>query len=218
MSIPERLSRIMRHKISEIKDRFDQLDEDALADPAEIERLRRAQARLEAKQELNESLMAPPPQPPPAAKKDRYEAPTSRPGPDIGGISSAIQPLRSPGQISGANKNGSAANLNSTPPPSNHGSEPQYTSENANDLDFHYRMMGVEVGSDFTVVQAAYNGLSARADPSRFPAGSTEALEVKDIRDRLDASYQILRDALDSTAHRFGLLEFDANPPRTENR
>ncbi len=61
MSIPERLTRIVRHKISEMKDRFDQMDEDALADPAEIAQLRRAQARTEAKQELQDSLTDPTP-------------------------------------------------------------------------------------------------------------------------------------------------------------
>ncbi len=79
-------------------------------------------------------------------------------------------------------------------------------------LDYHYRMLGLEVGADFSEVQTAYNGLAARTDPGRFPAVSAEAKELDDIRKRLEASYRALRDALDSTAHRFGLLEFDAAP------
>lgn len=76
-------------------------------------------------------------------------------------------------------------------------------------LAAHYRLLGVEPGADFAEVQAAYNKLAARCDPARFPANSTEAREAELIRKRLEDSYKALRDALDSTARRFDLLEFD---------
>ncbi len=77
-------------------------------------------------------------------------------------------------------------------------------------LVFHYNLLGVEPGTEFTEVQAAYNRLAARCDPARFPAQSTEAQEVERIRKRLEESYKVLRDALDATARRFDLLEFDS--------
>jgi len=77
-------------------------------------------------------------------------------------------------------------------------------------LDAHYRLLGVEPGTEFAEVQNAYNKLAARCDPARFPAHSTEAQEAERIRKRLEDSYKVLRDALDSTARRFDLLEFDA--------
>ena len=76
-------------------------------------------------------------------------------------------------------------------------------------LTFHYRLLGVEPGTEFSEVQAAYSKLAARCDPARFPAHSTEAQEADRIRKRLEESYKTLRDALDSTARRFDLLEFD---------
>ena len=76
-------------------------------------------------------------------------------------------------------------------------------------LTFHYRLLGVEPGTEFSEVQAAYNKLAARCDPARFPAHSTEAQEAERIRKRLEDSYKVLRDALDATARRFDLLEFD---------
>lgn len=79
----------------------------------------------------------------------------------------------------------------------------------ADPLVFHYRLLGVEPGTEFSEVQAAYNRLAARCDPARFPAHSTEAQEAERIRKRLEDSYKVLRDVLDATARRFDLLEFD---------
>jgi FtsZ-interacting cell division protein ZipA len=193
MSIPERLSRIVRHKFSEMKDRFDQMDEDALLDPAEIERVRRAQARSEAKQELQDSLTEPFP-------------PTEKTNPkvDLPRQPLKSQPkLRTPQQITSPMV-GNANSLAST------NSMTQQTESDP--LDYHYRMLGLDPGADFGDVQTAYNGLAARTEPGRFPAGSAEARELEDIRKRLDVSFRALRDSLDSTAHRFGLLEFDSAP------
>ncbi len=80
-------------------------------------------------------------------------------------------------------------------------------------LDFHYRLLGVQSGDDFIVVQAAYSRLYSRSEPSRFPAGSDEERQARDIQARLEASYKILREAIDPTSRRFDLLEFDDAKP-----
>lgn len=79
----------------------------------------------------------------------------------------------------------------------------------ADPLAFHYRVLGVDPGADFATVQAAYNRYAARCDPGRFEAGSDEERKAAEIRKRLDDSYRILREALDPTARRFDMLEFD---------
>ncbi len=80
-------------------------------------------------------------------------------------------------------------------------------------LAFHYRILGVQAGDDFTVVQAAYSRLFARSEPSRFPAGSDEERQAKEIQSKLETSYKILREAIDPTSRRFDLLEFDDASP-----
>jgi hypothetical protein len=188
MSIPERLSRIVRHKISEMKDRFDQMDAEALTDPAEMERLRRARARVDAKQELADSMIEPTP-----------ERKTPNPKVDLPAQPLKAQPQRrTPDQISGS---GNATSSSTTA-----------MQQQEDPLIYHYRMLGLEPGCDFDTVQEAYNSFAARTDPARFAAGSPEANELQDIRQRLETSYRALRDALDATAHRFGLLEFDPAP------
>jgi len=193
MSIPERLTRIVRHKISEMKDRFDQMDEEALADPAEIERVRRAQSRSDAKQELQDSLTEPTP-----------AASGGTPRVDVPQQPLKPQPARRTPQQIAAQSSNYASNPTTMP---NSSAQTQ-----SDPLDYHYRMLGLEPGADFGEVQAAYNGLAARTEPGRFAVGSAEARELEDIRKRLEISFRALRDALDSTAHRFGLLEFDRAP------
>ncbi len=104
--------------------------------------------------------------------------------------------LRTPDEI----RRAAAPMTNSSPSTANLQPDP---------LDFHYRLLGVEPGTGFSDVQAAYNKLAARCDPARFPAHSTEAQEAERIRKRLEDSFKVLRDALDATARRFDLLEFD---------
>lgn len=80
-------------------------------------------------------------------------------------------------------------------------------------LAYHYHLLGVHIGDDFIAVQEAYNRLNARSEPSRFPAGSEEERQAKEIQSRLEASYKILREAIDPTARRFDMLEFDEAKP-----
>ena len=77
-----------------------------------------------------------------------------------------------------------------------------------NPLTHHYRVMGVEDGSDFMVVQNAYSRLSARCDPSKFEQASEEYNTVLEIKKRVDASFEALRDSLDPSVGRFDKLEF----------
>src|SRR5579862_4692207 len=132
MSIPERLSRIVRHKISEMKDRFDQMDEEALADPAEMERLRRAESRLEAKRELEEAMTQPAPIPSAQSKSTTSKV-------DLPDRALAPTPRRTPQQImesAGSRADSSYANSQTNSSGIQQGQE--------DPMDYHYRMLGLE--------------------------------------------------------------------------
>lgn len=197
MSIPTRLYRIAKYKLGEIKERLDQLDEEQAR--AEEQRMRQAQARTDARRELDDAMASPLP----------TSAPPTSVGPDLSpsrSDPSAIPaqpplPRRTPEEIA----RGSRPLPQNAPPPA---SAPQAGTSQADSLAYHYRLLGVEPGADFVAVQAAYNKLAARSDPSRFPAGSQEEQEAQGIRKRLDASFETLRDALDPTARRFDLIEY----------
>ncbi len=210
MSITERFSRIVRHKLNEFKDRLEEMDEEALREREED--LKRVRSRVDARRELEDSAS----EPTPAVPSGSASAGDTR-GPDLGGRPNfpAQAPPRSvsPAPANRAPQTGSGANASSV-----YGSGGSGAQTAASDpLAEHYRLLGVPPGSDFVTVQAHYNALAARLDPIRFPAGSPDAQTAQDIRTRLDASYKVLRDALDVTARRFDLLEFDAPaPPRSE--
>jgi hypothetical protein len=190
MSIPQRLARIVRHKFNEVKDHIERLDEEASQRELEEQqrRLQRSDARSDARNELNDALNG--------TRAFPSTTPTS-------GSSSAAGPsgtrLRSPQEIAAGARTGAQPAATSAPPVSDN-------------LLYHYRLLGVEPGSDFTTVQAAYNRLAARCDPARFPAGSQEEQEAKQIRERLETSYRALREALDLTFSRFNMLDFGPPP------
>jgi len=103
-------------------------------------------------------------------------------------------------------------------PPAARTTPPQVTSETpkttapvpvASPLAVHYKVLGLEDGADFAAVQSTYNKLAVRCDPTRFPAGSEAQQMAEGIRKRIDAAYEALRDAMDSTAGRFDKLEFE---------
>lgn len=71
-----------------------------------------------------------------------------------------------------------------------------------------YRILGVDPGADWTAVQAAYEKLTRRCDPTRFPEGSTEQKEAARILERVNVAYEALRKRLDPTENRFARLEF----------
>ena len=193
MGIPERFYRIARHKLNELRDRFDQMDAEAQEAPEVVEKRRRAESRADSKRELEDAMTNPsPPSKPPAAKNEgapSYSPPLTR---------------RTPEEI----RRGTLS-----PSSSGSGGSGTMQSTSSDPLEFHYRRLGVESGSDFATVQAAYHKLIARADPGRFPAGSEDAQLAEQIRQEIEASYKALRDELDTTARRFDLLEFDTPPP-----
>ncbi|HZO88032.1 MAG TPA: J domain-containing protein [Chthonomonadaceae bacterium] len=194
MSIPQRLYRIAKSKLNELKDRIEQLDAETQLDPETERKLQQAQYRRDARRELEDALSTPAPAPPPASSpphpSDRSTVPSQ---PSL--------PRRTPEEIARGTFSKTA------PPPT---SAPTTTTPTAQSdpLAYHYRLLGLEPGADWVAVQNAYNNLAARAEPGRFAAGSEEERTAQEIRKRLDASYQVLRDALDPTARRFDLIEY----------
>jgi hypothetical protein len=194
MSIPQRFYRIARYKLSELKERFDRMDEEARVDWEADQKRRHGQYSTDARRELDDAVEGSP-SPPAAAAPER---PAATPGP---------LPRRTPDEIArGVRPPAPSPAPRATVPSQTAGPVPP------DPLLYHYRLLGVEPGSDFTAVQGAYNRLAARCDSSRFPAGSKEEREARQIRERLEGAFQALRDALDPTARRFDLLEFDDAP------
>jgi len=192
MSIPDKFGRIVKHKMSELKEWFDQVDEEREArEEAEVARKRN---HTDARRELEDAMAA---QAGPKSDAGRPGSPYSAP-----------LPRRTPEEIS----RGVAADTTRT---SGAGSTSRGTTNSSapDPLDYHFRLLGLEAGSDFAAVQSAYNKLAARCEPARFPAGSPEESQAREIRERLDASFKALRDVLDMTARRFDLLEFDTPAP-----
>ncbi len=207
MSIPDRFYRIAKHKMVEIKDWFDKVDEEE--DMIASERRRSAGERTDARRELADAMEAAP-STPSASSASRQATSASQSG------NSAI-PVNLPRSNT---PTATYAGTRISKPPAETGSSPSLsagssplTVQESDPLAFHYKRLGIETGSDFASVQFAYNRLAARSDAARFPAGSTEEQECREIRERLEESYKILRDALDQTARRFDLLEFDPIPP-----
>ena len=79
------------------------------------------------------------------------------------------------------------------------------TDPNASD----YRVLGLPVAADLSAVQAAYEMLTRRCDPRRFPDGSQEQKDAERILTRVNTAYEALRKRLDPTENRFGKLEFE---------
>ena len=177
MSIPDRLYRLAKGKIGEIREMFDNPDSDADLDPELLARIQRAQARKSAREELADALEGVPP---------AYASPANAVRPVR-----ATSTLRTPEEI----RAGTAAQSNAV----DIGREDR--------LAPHYRLLGLEPGADYATVLAVYEKLLSRCQPSRFPAGSAEAIEAQDIENRLEATYKILREELDPTARRFDMLE-----------
>lgn len=204
MSIPDRFLRIAKHKLGELKDWFDQIDEEreARADQ-EVERKR---SRDEARQELDDSASVYVPPSGGTAPEQRPAIPIQPP------------PMRAPEEIARGSRpdysgTGRASYSASTPPTARPSTSTQPGPPDP--LEFHYRLLGLESGADFASVEMAYNRLAARCEPARFPAGSQDERTARDLRQRLDSSFKILRDTLDTTVRRFDLLEFDTPPLAT---
>lgn len=72
-----------------------------------------------------------------------------------------------------------------------------------------YRMLGVPVGSDLGTVQSAFEKLARRCDPRRFPEDSREQKDAQRILERVNIAFEALRKRLDPTENRFGKLELE---------
>lgn len=190
MSIPDRLYRIAKGHIDKFQDYFDPDDLAYEREQALIEKGRRLEARRDARQELN----------------DPYTTATSAPTKRIES-SPTINPLRSPQDIvSGTNRSSSVDT--GTSARSMQTSSTTTLIDSAHDpLTPHYRMLGMEPGSDYAQVQLVYEKLAERCRPDRFPAGSEAAKEVTELRQRLEESYKALQSVLDPTTRRFDMLE-----------
>lgn len=186
MSLSRRLRNIALSQISAIQDRLNRID---------------AEAALEAERKIEQRRM----------ERDARE--------ELDDIEAARPALRSPEDI--------AAGVVRTPAPGGSANRPSaYTGPvqsgpaSAADapstapsaqtpLQIHYKVLGLEDGADFAAVQSTYSKLATRCDPARFPEGSEDRKMAEGIRSRVDAAYQALRDALDSTAGRFDKLELE---------
>ena len=71
-----------------------------------------------------------------------------------------------------------------------------------------YVVLGITPGADWSAVQSAYEKLSRRCDPRRFPDGSQEQKDAQRILERVNVAHEALRKRLDPTESRFGKLEF----------
>ena len=70
-----------------------------------------------------------------------------------------------------------------------------------------YKVIGVPPGSDFLTVESAVNKLRERVSPAKFPDGSQEQAEAKQIGERVEEAFRTLRASLDPNAGRFDRLE-----------
>lgn len=85
------------------------------------------------------------------------------------------------------------------------GSAAASTDPNASD----YRVLGVPIGSDLGTVQSAFEKLARRCDPRRFPENSREQKDAQRILERVNVAFEALRNRLDPTVNRFGKLELE---------
>ena len=183
MSIPDRLFRLAKGKVGELKDYIGHIGENEELSPEEEERLLKSQAHKRAKGELEEAISSPTP-PTRLAPSPQLSSQTRR---------------RTPEEIAG-----SGITYQSSKPVST-----SAVVSTSDPLDEHFRLLGLPSGSDFATVQATYEKLEERCKPDRFPSGTPESKELDEIRTRLETSFNALRKALDPTARRFDLIEIE---------
>jgi hypothetical protein len=100
-----------------------------------------------------------------------------------------------------------------TAPPRNIGDDRGAVAQPAADPPSDLRVLGLPENADWDDIQAAYERLTLRSDPRRFPDGSSSQHEARRITERIHAAYERLRDRYDPTESRFAKLEFDAPTP-----
>ena len=184
MSIPERLFRLAKGKAGELREYFDHLGENDELSLEEEAKLIRSQQKKTARKELDEAIDSPFTSTLVSPSQVDRSRPAARP--------------RTPEEISGVSSVSAVASGNAAT-----------SNQIADPLAPHYRLLGLELGSDYPTVQSVYEKLEERCRPDRFTAGSPEAKELEDIRTKLETAFHALRAALDPTARRFDLLEIE---------
>jgi hypothetical protein len=76
-----------------------------------------------------------------------------------------------------------------------------------NPLVADYRVLGLSAGASLAEVQAAYDDLTRRSDPKRFPEGSQEQAQARRILERVSLAYDNIRRENNPTEDRFAKLE-----------
>jgi hypothetical protein len=188
VGIPDRLYRISKAYLGQVRDRIDagidRLD-DRLADAQrELDDENYGGASVPSREDSS-----------PEAMMRRAEA----------RIAAARRELESRGDLRGETT-APAVTLPGDAPAATPVAAPTAT-DDPNATDF--RLLGVPVGSDLAAVTAAYEKLAWRCDPRRFPEGSPEQAEAAKILEKVNASYETLRRRLDPTESRFGKLELE---------
>lgn len=181
MGIPERIYRISKAYLNQIKDRID-------------DRLTDAERELDDRDDIDD--MPTRDDSSPDAMMRRAEA----------RIASARRDLESRTEL-----RGDVPQVPTTTPSATatSASSSGSTTTEADPNQTEYRLLGVPVGSDLVTVQAAYEKLARRCDPRRFPDSSAEQKEAELILKRVNAAYEVLKKRLDPTESRFGKLELE---------
>jgi curved DNA-binding protein CbpA len=71
-----------------------------------------------------------------------------------------------------------------------------------------YALLQVAPGADLATVDAAYEARLEETRPERFPEGSPERAGAQRRKAAIEAAYERVRDALNTTETRFEKLEF----------
>jgi hypothetical protein len=77
----------------------------------------------------------------------------------------------------------------------------------ATPLAADYRVLGLAATANFAEAQAAYEDLTRRSDPKRFPEGSQEQAQARRILERVNLAYENIRRNSNPTEDRFAKLE-----------
>jgi hypothetical protein len=202
VSIPERILRISKAYLNQVRDRIDTELTDAEREldagrPGSVDSTTRRESAAAMSESDAEAMMRRAEERIAAARRD-LEGRTELRRPSADAPTAGTTAATAANGAAAANGNAagtsSAANL---------------AARNADPNATDFRVLGVEVGSDLPTVTSAYEKLARRCDPRRFPDGSTEQKEAERILTRVNASYEALRKRLDPTQNRFGKLEFE---------
>jgi hypothetical protein len=88
------------------------------------------------------------------------------------------------------------------------GPSPKAAAQSHDPLAADYALLQLAPGSNLAALDAAYQARLAEVSPERFPEGSPERTQAEARRHAIAASYERLRDAVNTTETRFEKLEF----------